>query len=504
MPSDTLATRRSVQLFDRRVWMLVGLVCLFAVLIMKEVSLPRPVVLSIGVVGLFALLVVGLQSPEVPLYILVAYLPFSRMLVGDFGTGAVALNLTNILTLWVFAAYAMRQAGQGKPLFQGTPLNRAIMFFGFLGAVALVRTSWDYGAWYFWEFLIPLKRWLTPILFYFLAFWVARDRRTLRTITIIIMVATAIVAVMAIRDYSYSSGGRFETARVGGVMEQSNTLAAFFVYYMYLFLGFFLTYTRKPRTWWLLIPFLLCFRGIMVTFSRGGYLAFAAGGLGACWFRHKLLFAAAVAFLAFAVVNPVLLPAGIRYRLGHTVAGHVTATELYEEDLVDVLDRSAATRVEIWRGALQMIREHPWTGVGYGAFPAFITRYTAGTVGSMDAHNSYLLVAAEMGIPTLVVFLVVLLMVCYYTRWLYWHTEDRTIKAIALGFLGGLSGLWVANMFGSRMDAQEAAGYFWILAGLIMRGVMIEREELRIRGTGNGERGTKTGNGARGKREARS
>ena len=37
----------------------------------------------------------------------------------------------------------------------------------------------------------------------------------------------------------------------------------------------------------------------------------------------------------------------------------------------------------------------------------------------------------------------------------------------------------VANLFGSRMDAQEVVGYFWILCALMMRAVLMEREERR-------------------------
>jgi putative inorganic carbon (HCO3(-)) transporter len=144
-------------------------------------------------------------------------------------------------------------------------------------------------------------------------------------------------------------------------------------------------------------------------------------------------------------------------------------------DVTETLESSSATRIKIWRGAIDMIKDYPMWGVGYGAFPAFVPKYTSGAVGQMDAHNSYLLIAAEMGIPTLLVFLVVLAMIMYYTRWLYHHAQDRALKAMALGFLAGLSALSVANMFGSRMDAQEIAGYFWILAGLVMRGIIIEK-----------------------------
>ena len=129
----------------------------------------------------------------------------------------------------------------------------------------------------------------------------------------------------------------------------------------------------------------------------------------------------------------------------------------------------------IWRGAVQMIKEHPLWGVGYGAFPRFIRHYTEGKTGRIDAHNSYLLIAGEMGIPTLLVFLIVLFGIWRHTFWLYRHTNDKFFKAMALGFLGGLGGLLVANLFGSRMDAQHVTGYFWALAGLMMRARLIER-----------------------------
>lgn len=458
---------------------------LFAFLVMKEVSLPSTVILAFGGLALLGLFMIGLQNPEVPLYALIAYLPFSRTLVGDFGTQVTALNMTNILVGWVLIGYLVKQASRRSPLLEGAILNKLILLFCALGTVSLIRASSLYGSWYFWELIIPLKRWLMPFFLYFITLWVVRDKRVLKTVAILIMAGTFVVALMAIRDYSFAPNASFEDSRVGGIAEQPNMLGAFFVYYMFLFLGFFLTAPGKPKRWFLLIPFLVCFRGIMVTFSRGAYLGFAAGGLAAAFFRNKLLFLAALGGLVLVLINPVYLPAGIQYRMGMTI-------EQKHAGLVDVgveqnLESSAATRIIIWRGAAQMIKENPWWGVGYGAFPRFLPHYTEGRVGTMDAHNSYLLIAAEMGIPTLIVFLLILMTVIYYTRWLYLRTGDPFLKALALGFLAGLIGLVVTNFFGSRIDSQETAGFFWILCGLIMRAVLMERRGKGRETGGKGE-----------------
>ena len=462
---------------DKRVWPMIALVAAFAVIIMKDISISPVIMLGVGGLGLLGLFMTSLETPSIALYMLIAYLPFSRLLVGDFGTHTFALNLTNILTILIFIGYSVHQSGKKDAGSRSnSPMNGLVWLFCFMGAVSLIKAGYQYGSWYIWELITPLKRWLTPVLFYFLALWVVRDKRTLKTVVVLIMAVTAMVALMAIRDYMNVGDMNFESSRVGGIAEQPNTLGAFFVYYMFLFLGFFLIYAKRPKAWLLLIPLALCFRGIMVTFSRGAYLGFASGCLAAFFFRSKITLLAILAVVALLFTNPSLLPAGIRYRMGMTIEHPTTSMTLPGEDITETLEDSAAQRIEIWRTGLRIIKDHPWWGVGYGAFPFFLHEYSQGHFGYRDAHNSYLLIAAEMGIPTLVVFFLVLAAAFYYTYWLYRRTTDQTHKAIALGFLAGLFGLLVANMFGSRMDDQAVSSYFWILCGLIIRAVLMERE----------------------------
>lgn len=487
----TLAGKRSVSFsgVDRRVWWLVAAIGFFAVLVMKEVQLSPLVIAAFGGVGLLGLFMAGLRSPEIPLYVLVAYLPFSKILVGDFGTQAAAFNLTNVLMVWVFLGHVLRCTSGKGPIFEGVSLNKIILFFCAMGAISLLRTGSELGSWYVAETVTSLKRWLTPMFMYFLALNVAREKREIKALVVIIMVAVTVVGAMATWDYmNLGEGTSFEKSRIGGIAGHSNTLGAFFCYYMFLLLGFFLEFAGKLKAWALLVPFLICFRGIMVTFSRGAYLAFVAGSLAAAFFKSKTLFLIAAGLLAFAVTHPTILPKGIQYRMGMTVKGG--ELDILDEDITQNLEVSAARRVEVWRGALRMIRENPVWGVGYGRFPRLAPQYTDGAIGHMDAHNSYLLIAAEMGIPTLLVFLLILLMAAYYTRWVYVYASDRFFRATALGFQAGLVGLLVANLFGSRINSQELSSYFWILAGLMVRMMFIEkRGEAGGKGRQTGAKG---------------
>ena len=45
-----------------------------------------------------------------------------------------------------------------------------------------------------------------------------------------------------------------------------------------------------------------------------------------------------------------------------------------------------------------------------------------------------------------------------------------------MGFLGGLSALLMANMFGSRLNSSEVAGFFWIMAALMARAYIWAKE----------------------------
>jgi putative inorganic carbon (hco3(-)) transporter len=444
-------------------------------IITKDVRIPTPFIIIGALLGSIALLTYGFAHPEVVTYALVAYLPFSKELAGDFSGAATALNFTNLLMGYLVLVWMSGRFSVDEPPWLKTPLNLPIYLFMIVGFISICRGTY-YGTGYFHQAFTEYKRWMTPIFLFFLVLNTMKDRDTIKNVVMIMIMVTTLVGLMAIYDYiELGSVSSLEKSRIGGICDQPNMLAAFFNYYMFLPFGFFITQANRAKSWLYLIPFAICFRGVMVTFSRGGYLAFALGLYAVAFFRSKMLFIVMLFSIGLLIIFPQALPPGIRYRMAQTFEKQVSYSQTAEQ-MEASLESSAGTRIAVWRGALKMIGDNPIFGVGYGLFEYKIPYYWEQHK-RIDAHNTYLIIAAEMGIPELLIFLWIIGAVFFQTRALYYATSDPFTKSLCLGFIGGIFGLLMSNMFGSRLDSQEVSSYFWILAALVMRLAILEGKQ---------------------------
>ena len=94
-------------------------------------------------------------------------------------------------------------------------------------------------------------------------------------------------------------------------------------------------------------------------------------------------------------------------------------------------------------GSLQIIREHPWTGLGLGA------DFTVTAVGiTFDhSHNLFTSVAIELGLPGLLFWCIAWFSVFFYA----WRA-----RATLLG--QGVLGAWVFSMLAMQFDAASLLG----------------------------------------------
>lgn len=154
-------------------------------------------------------------------------------------------------------------------------------------------------------------------------------------------------------------------------------------------------------------------------FYLGMLLIFAAGALAASrngWLLFILFIILGVAAQVLSVKDAVIysivwlfsllffpVPA---YRLGLTESQIFPLMQFFTDVQLEVPDptSTAVSRLFIWKMAIDQTIQHPLTGIGIGVYAEHIGVQAFGRVGT-HAHNLFLSLSAETGIPGLLIFL---------------------------------------------------------------------------------------------------
>lgn len=133
-------------------------------------------------------------------------------------------------------------------------------------------------------------------------------------------------------------------------------------------------------------------------------------------------------------------------------------------------ESTAATRLEIWNSAASIIRDHPVFGVGLAMFRDVRVRaqypapsYTMGIV--PHAHNEYLQIGADMGIPGLIVLLAIYAVAA---RMLVqaWRVGDAETRALSVAVGAGLLAHAIFGLSDAITLWDRFAFIFWLMLGM--------------------------------------
>ena len=218
---------------------------------------------------------------------------------------------------------------------------------------------------------------------------------TLPQLRRLLFVQAAAVSFMAISSLAqhHTNAGRLIGA-AGGIFENSNDLAINVAVNLPLCFAFLLRAKGSLRKGLWAIPCAAMLGVVLLTYSRSGFLSLVVAGLIGLWEfgikgrrYHLILLAgfAVVMMMAFA-------PANYSVRLQSIFVGRIKGS----------IDRgSEEARKELLQTSLQLMWEHPLLGVGPGNFPIVTGKW-------LVAHNTYSEMGAEVGIPAVILFLLVL------------------------------------------------------------------------------------------------
>jgi O-antigen ligase len=206
---------------------------------------------------------------------------------------------------------------------------------------------------------------------------------------------------------------------------------------------------------------------LMLTESRSAWAALLAAGVlmaALRWRRGWLLL-------------PLAAAAGAAL-LAHVGAAHLLDL-LASSDLVSGLDG----RLEIWSRAVYMIQDFPFTGIGLGSFGPVADRlypffsYAPNTI--LHAHNLFLQVAVDLGMPGLIAWLAIVGTVST-SAWQLYRRGQQVQDGWAAGLGAGLLGSQVALIVHGLFDAVtwgmvRPAPLVWLIWGLALAGWMMAK-----------------------------
>lgn len=241
--------------------------------------------------------------------------------------------------------------------------------------------------------------------------------------------------------------------RVFSTLQNPNLLAGFLVMMMALACGLGCKVRQASRRLLFLLLFVLLGICLGLTYSRGAWVsvAFVVGLYGVLYNKKALWLL-------------ILIPIGL-----------FLAQDAFTERLMSIFnptDTSSTLRIALWESTLAMIADNPVLGIGWGAYWLVYPQYdffiqdAATTI--FHAHNMYLNIAAEIGIPGLTVFLLIM---CGHIRtaWLMINTVNEGWPAgLLLGLISALAGLAVSGFTDFIMFNVQMSMLFWLFNALIV------------------------------------
>ena len=249
-------------------------------------------------------------------------------------------------------------------------------------------------------------------------------------------------------------------SRLAGTFKMPNDLGAYLVIILPITIGYFVaTLRRSERNWrafqnWKFVTVLgglLCVMGanLVLTLTRAAWIGvFAATIYIAIYFQRKLLWG----LLAVALLSPFLMPQTVKDRF---------------ETMRQRPSGFMSERPQWWKVSAQLIAKYPITGIGLGRFRhEYQLHAPEGTHHKpYHAHNIYLHIAVEQGIPSLILFLAILFLIFRQS-----FSLRKRDDFWCFGLFVGCSGFLISALVYGLADQifhQRSLLIFWFLVGLV-------------------------------------
>jgi putative inorganic carbon (HCO3(-)) transporter len=374
------------------------------------------------------------------------FLPLSlKMSSGFLGLGAL---------LWLGKMIVMR-----KMDFKATPFDIGITLLVVLSACSIwASPDREFS---FYNYYNLMGRY---ILIYYLAVNNIRSSSQVKRLIWAMLASAVVVSLYGFHQYFFGAnvsamewvdGEQFPDLkmRVFSTLENPNLLAGFLVTMMAIASGMgYKSDTLKSKI--IFSALVILFGGCLVlTYSRGAWISLLAIiGMYGMLCNRKIFW--------LLLLLPIIA---------------LFAHDALLERLMSIMnptDTSSTLRLALWESTIAMIMDKPFFGIGWGAYwmvyPDYDFFINNPNTKIFHAHNMYLNIAAEIGIPGLITFL----------SMMYGHARlalssirgmaQHWSSGVMLGIVGAICGLIVNGFTDYVLFNIQLSMLFWLLNALIV------------------------------------
>jgi putative inorganic carbon (HCO3(-)) transporter len=126
------------------------------------------------------------------------------------------------------------------------------------------------------------------------------------------------------------------------------------------------------------------------------------------------------------------------------------------------------SRISMWRDALPLIKDYPLVGTGLGTFPIAYTRGQTAFLSQFvnHAHNDYLEIASDLGIPAALILFSSILFVLARAIRSFLSAERDFERIVALGCVGSIVAILLHSFADFNLYIPANALLFSAILGL--------------------------------------
>jgi putative inorganic carbon (HCO3(-)) transporter len=250
--------------------------------------------------------------------------------------------------------------------------------------------------------------------------------------------------------------------RVSASFVHSNDFGVYLVVMLTILSSLFFSSTRKFKGRILLLVAILpvswCF---LKTQSRGAWLSFIVAILCLFSIKSKKIF---IIILILLVMSPFFLPDNIKQRFSDfsTIATQGTAWE----------------RVKLWQGTARMVKAHPILGFGVNTYTKNFPEYKPENYPDAKyTHNSYLHMAAEIGVVGVGIFIAFLLLLIISAGTAIKKLQRGIYRDLYLGLLAGVIGFLCHCFVDTHLYSVTLAVFLFLCLGMVVAFKRVINEE---------------------------